>query len=444
VGSSVSASSTITSTPIGPAVVAKLKEQRDYVFTFATEISIFLSQVILYRWIAVTLGKQAFGEFALARRSVTLIQPALLLGLTVALPRHLAFAQAHKDEERSRRLYGAAALIVMLTVLATLTITKLFAQPIAYVIFGSKNYSALLISLATMLAGIAAHTLAYSYFRGTLKMGLANILQIINLGLVPTLVFGLFRLNVPDLLMTTGACWIAIAVLFLVQTPISAIGFYRQEIKELLYYGLQRVVGDFFLISLLTLPAVFLAHVSGIEKAGAMAFGMSFLTMFGAIFAPASIILLPKTSRMIAEENAHQLRSHVRSGLLITFVMALALMGVSELFGGVLIRLYLGQGFDDVAAYLRLLALASVPYAIYCVLRGLIDAYHENGVNSFNLCISFMVFCVMAAAGVVWNSTTLIIMGLVLSLYVLCVLTLHRTWKIIEAVGRVSETRCLS
>ena len=420
----------VAETPEG-TLLSKVWQQRDYVMTFATEISIFLSQILLYRWIALGMNKQSFSEFALARRSVTLIQPLLLLGLTVALPRHLSFASAKGDEARCQRLYGSAISTVFVTTIVAVTVSNTFAGTIAHFLFGSAVYSNLLVSLTFMLGGIGIHSLACSYFRGLLQMATANSLQFINLGIVPVLMFALFPKSVPSLLLRIGFCWIMVSAFFLSKTPIRAFGFHKRELRDLFSYGLQRVPGDFMLMSLLTFPATFLAHVVGIQSAGAMAFGISFLTMFGAIFGPASLVLLPKTSRMIATGEASELRSHIRTAIALTLLIALGLTAAAELFGDVIIRLYLGPGYGDVSFYLRILATASVPYALYCVLRGLIDAYYEVGINSFNLFIAFLVFSVLAAIGVVVHSSTAVPFALVTGLYVLCGLTVFRVWLIV-------------
>ncbi|HWR14182.1 MAG TPA: MATE family efflux transporter [Terriglobales bacterium] len=414
------------------SALSVFNDHRDYILTFGAEISIFLSQMILYRWIANGFGKQAFDEFALARRSITLLQPVLLLGLSVALPRHLSFAVADKDHPRATRLYGATLLMVAVTCSLALAATALFNRPLALAIFGASSYSTLLVSLTTMVVGIVAHSVVYAFFRGTLNMTYANLLQFINLGVIPVIVYCFVRSSISAVLVWTGVCWIVVAVAFGIRTPLCAVGFHRFEIKQLFVYGIQRVGGDFLVMALMTLPAVVLAHVAGIEHAGAMAFGMSFLTMFGAVFGPASIVLLPKASRMLACGRHNELRSHVRSAFVITITVALLLTIAVESFSDQIVTSYLGTGYEDVAAYLKILALASVPYALYCVLRGVIDAYYVSGVNSWNLFLSFLVFCLVTCFAIQSQSSELIAIAVVSSLYVLCVLTLYRILAIVR------------
>src|SRR5690606_38890303 len=66
-----------------------------------------------------------------------------------------------------------------------------------------------------------------------------------------------------------------------------------KHIKEALGYGVRRVPGDFALMALLGLPSIISVHVTGLEEAGMMAFCMTMVTVYGAIYSPVSTLLLP-------------------------------------------------------------------------------------------------------------------------------------------------------
>src|SRR6266849_9492025 len=65
---------------------------REYGGTFATEFTVLACQLLTYKLAAHFLGKTGFSEYAVARRTISLIYPLPLLGLGIALPRYIAQA----------------------------------------------------------------------------------------------------------------------------------------------------------------------------------------------------------------------------------------------------------------------------------------------------------------------------------------------------------------
>src|SRR5438132_6367918 len=62
---------------------------REYGGTFATEFTVLACQLVTYRLVAHFLGKTGFAEYAVARRTISLVYPIPLLGVAVALPRYV-------------------------------------------------------------------------------------------------------------------------------------------------------------------------------------------------------------------------------------------------------------------------------------------------------------------------------------------------------------------
>src|SRR5271169_4508411 len=82
---------------------------REYGSTFTIELSVFISQLSVYKLASRFLGKEGFSEYAVARRVIAVICPLALLGLIVALPRFIAHSR--EDSGTSGRVgYLGAAL----------------------------------------------------------------------------------------------------------------------------------------------------------------------------------------------------------------------------------------------------------------------------------------------------------------------------------------------
>jgi len=359
-----------------------------------TEFTVLACQLLTYKLAAHFLGKTGFAEYAVARRTISILYPIVLLGLGVGLPRYVAIAAGRGDQEAKARYMGATLLCVGVSALACVALLSAFGSSLAYLFFGSREYASLLFPLSLVVAGTALHAVVYSYFRGTLDMRSANLLQFVNFGLMPLVAFGLFGGNVRSVIMALGVLSLTVALVALLFTPWKAVvKDNRAQIKELLRFGIQRVPGDFILMALFALPATFVAHKSGIRAAGFVAFGISMLNVIGSFFSPFGLILLPKAGTLLAAGRNGELRRQVWLLTRITLVVS-AVLATGIAFGAeTLMRLYLGPDFTEGAGILRLLLLAAVPYSLYTVLRNVIDAFHELGVTTMILGAGFGIFC---------------------------------------------------
>jgi O-antigen/teichoic acid export membrane protein len=309
---------------------------------------------------------------------------------------------------------------------------NLFSSAFSYLFFGGKQYANLVLPLSILVVGLVLHALVYAYFRGNLAMRRANTLQLINLGLVPLLAFAVFNGSVRAVLSALGILTTLMAAVALALTPLRHMtDRILPEAKKLLLYGIPRVPGDFIHMALFTLPVTFVAHERGLQEAGFVAFGISVLNMIGSVFTPAGLVLLPKASKMLAEGARSELRTHVVRIATIATVVAIALTVVFELMADPLVRLYLGTGFADVAASIRLMCLGALPFALYCVLRSLVDAYHTKAVNMLNNGIACLAFLLCSGGLLAFHASSLIPVAFLAGIVVLGLLTTREAWKVL-------------
>jgi O-antigen/teichoic acid export membrane protein len=368
---------------------------REYGGTFATEFAVLACQLLTYKLAAHFLGKTGFSEYAVARRTISILYPVVLLGLGVGLPRYIADATGRGDEGLRARYFGATLWCVGLSALVCVVLLNSFPGRLAYLFFGSREYTSLILPLSLVVAGSALHAIVYSYFRGILNMRAANLLQFLSLGLVPLAVFTFYSQSVQALLTALGILTIVVAGLALPFTPLRAAAKNnRGQAKELLRFGIQRVPGDFILMALLALPVTFVAHLKGVQEAGFVAFGISVVSVIGSVFAPVGLVLLPKAATMFAEGSSKELREHLRTLLRFTFAVSVVMILAIWMWAPGIIRLYLGVGFEQVVPIVRLLVVGALPYSLYLVVRNLVDAYHRDGVIAAILFGGLAVFLV--------------------------------------------------
>lgn len=412
------------------------KHVQDYSPTFLTEFLVMASQILLYKLAAHYLGQTGFSEYALARRTVSLLFPIPVLGMAVGLPRYIGFTNGRRENGRADRYYGATLWCVAGAVLVCLTVVNMFSRPFAYAFFGDNSYRYLAFPLSLVILGQCLHTVVCGYFRGHMMLNRANGLQILNLGIVPVVSFLVFAQSLSKVLIAMGLMSTLAAGVASLFTPIRA-AFENnwKETKELLRYGIQRVPGDFILVALFTLPATFVAHLQGIQEAGFVAFGVSVVTIIGAVFAPVGLVLLPKATLMLAGGSRQELHSHLRSMLRITCALAVSIVAVIWISMPGLIHLYLGSSFGQVIPIARVLIIGALPYSVYLVLRNVVDAYHEYGVTAAILSCGLLTFLAGSyfskAPGIGMNA---ILAAFVLAMTVIAILSYLECRRILRHV----------
>jgi O-antigen/teichoic acid export membrane protein len=123
-----------------------------------------------------------------------------------------------------------------------------------------------------------------------------------------------------------------------------------------------------------------------------VAFGISVLSMIGGFFSPIGLILLPKASALLASGKKQELRDHVALLIRISIVIAGLATVLVFLFAHFFVRIYLGAGFEPAGTLLQWIVVGAVPYALFTVLRNLIDAFHRDAITAVIAICGFAVF----------------------------------------------------
>lgn len=404
-----------------------------YSATFATEFLVMLGQIVLYKLVASGLGQTGFSEYAVARRVIVLLQPFTIMGLGVGLPRYLALAEGRGQSDRGSKYFWGTALCVGAFTTMLSSAFMIFPVWLSYLFFGNAEYRYLITPLLLMLLGMAAHLVLYAFLRGKLAVGWANRLQLINNGLVPLLVFSFSHGSAASFLRYLGLAWTATTVMMFLLMPISAQWKNPlKEARELLNYGVRRVPGDFALMALLALPAIFAAHLAGIHQAGLVAFGLAIVNMIASVFAPIGIFLLPKVSRAIGGGHFQPIQREIVLIRRFTLVLSIGIVLLVELLASPLIRLYLGQSYLDARPLISVLVVGALPLAFYYTMRSAIDAVHFKAVNTLNLLLALGLFLVGACTGSLLSDARYSLWAFPVSLALLGLLTQREIGRIIK------------
>ncbi len=402
------------------------------VWTMLTELMVTASGILILKLAASILGPVGFGEYALSRRAVGLLYLPLVMGLGIAAPRYIAIARAGAMSGFSESSFATATLTAgLLPPLAIVILLNLAPQWGATLIFGTVEMARLVPAATIALAGIALHAMVYAVYRGRSEMNFANTLQLINLGFMPLIAFALGERTAAAVLTVMGSGWLIVSgvgllhILWRERTEWRGLASMREHLKVLLRFGLPRVPGEFALVGLFAVPSLIAVRAHGVVEAGQFSAALSVLTMASGVFAPVGLVILPRASAQAAMGDFHGLRRLVLKILVGGILLATAGVVLGEILLPTLVRWYFGNAFVSAVPVFRACLIGAIPYAVYILMRSILDAIDVKAVNSRNLIISFSAAVVLSLLNksIIWMS-----FSIVASLGLLGLLTLRDTY----------------
>lgn len=373
---------------------------KDILLTFITQAVILLAFFLIYRLIAKNFGPEGVGEYSLIKKIVGFLQPLLLLGMGVGIPRYVAMS---KNKEEQYSYLRSGLITVTITALFCLIFINLFKEFFSKLFFGDIAYIKLILPLSLFLIGNLIHSLVYSYFRGRLSIKTFNTLQIINMALIPIGALILLKnTTLGGIIIAIGVMKTIIAFLFLSPNNKNLLNKvhkkrqHKESLKKLLKYGLPRVPGDFALGGLLALGPILATHFASIKEAGYLSISQSLLHILGLTVAPLGLILLPKISNLIANNNKEIIRKNLSflMGAIFQLLTFISLQFI--IFADIIIKYWLGSDFADTVTITRIIFLSGTFYIIYLATRSILDASKTKPFNAINIVISLIVFIVLA------------------------------------------------
>jgi len=386
-------------------------------WTMVTELLVTISGILILKLAASLLGPAGFGEYSLSRRAVGLMYLPLVMGLGIAAPRYIAIARAGAMEGYTESAFATATLTAGL--LPPLTIALLFnlaPETAAALLFGRTSFFYLVPPATIALAGIALHSMVYAVYRGRSEMRFANFLQITNLALAPPFAFAIGGKSAASVLTATGVTWLITSgvallhVLYRERADWRGLASMREHLKVLLRFGLPRVPGEFAVVGLFAIPSLLAVRAHGIVEAGQFSAALSVLTMAAGTFAPVGLVVLPRASAMAATGDVAGIKRLVRRILIGGILVAAGGVIIGELVIPFFIKWYFGEAFTPAIPYFRAVLIATIPYAVYILMRSILDALDVRALNSRNLIATLAILTILCLVNrsIIWMAGSIV------------------------------------
>lgn len=394
--------------------------KKDFILTFVAQMIILVSGLAVFKLAMTQFGEIGFSEFSIVKRNSTYLFTFILLGLGVAIPKYIATERGAKSGHENA-IFLSAFFIMLFSLIVTGIAFVLFGEKISFLLFGDQTFDRFLLPLFVSIVGLSLHTIVYSYYRGKMYFSYSNLLQIINLGVAPLVVF-LFSKSIEQVFLYTGLLLSVINMLILVRiflTQTFELGTLKVFIPKIFIYGVQRLPADFGLASLIALPAIFSAHTDGIVIAGYVAFSVSLLSLSGQAVAPIGLIMLPKISHLLGEKNFTLIRHYIQKLFLFSVLVAIFGTVSYELFAGEILRLYIGHAQLELITISKSILWGALFYPFYVTMRSVVDAYYDRAYNTISILFSLLLFLIL------YLTTQNIYIALTVALALLSLMTLY-------------------
>jgi len=408
--------------------------RKGYTFTLVTQIAVMVSGILTIKLASYYFGPHGYGVYAVTKRAMSILGFSMLMGLGISIPRYIGGAYSSGEGNS----YLIAGILSVTPIVAIYIIVSIFWRDfVSSVFFGDTKYDYMVFPLMLAVIGLILQTIAFSYYRGYLRMWVANIFQIVTAAVVP-LCSVAFGKNPYRTFLFMGGSWIVIssAVLFYICKEIG-LGEWKKKdvirsVFELLSYGTPRVLGEFAWFGLFSIPTFLVAHHSGIKQAGFFSFGLTVLQLLGSVFVVTGIVLLPYISKLRMQEKWEQISKIVAIVVIVSLSLTLAGILVIWLFLPMVINLWMGQEFLATVSSVRWMLIAGIPYVLYIVLRSPMDAISKLPFNAVNTAITlFVIVALIEWAWLIISPTQAMIVGL----YVLGGLTVMSWYYLLHQKG---------
>ena len=367
--------------------------KKDFILTFLTQIIVLLSGLAVFKLAMIQFGDIGFSEFSIVKRNSTYLYTFIVLGLGITVPRYIAMEIGTKSGNENN-VFLSAFVIMIFSLTITSMLLLFFQEEISFLLFGDQSYTKFLFPIFISIVGLSFHSIVYAYFRGKMIFITTNLLQIINMSLIPLAVF-IFAQNIEEVFLYSGLIMAIINLIILIKIFLVN-SFEFDQIKEfipkLFVYSIQRMPATFGLASLLALPAIFTAHTDGVIIAGYVAFSISLLSLSGQAVAPIGLIMLPKISHLLGEKNFTMIQYYVKK--LLIFSLFIVIMGTAtyQFFAEDLLHLYLGEATLDLINISKNIMWGALFYPFFVTLRSVVDAYYVRAYNTVSILVSLVVF----------------------------------------------------
>ncbi len=358
-------------------------------FTFVSQIIVTILNIVILKILSQAVTEEGMGVYLISRRFIALAYPVVTLNLSMSLARFISF---EKDRAGTFLISSTLLLTVICAFLAL--ILGVMQEYLSVVLFGSTDYSRLILPMLFFLYSNSFQVLCVSFFRGKQDFKMMNFLDILFwIGGTTAL---LFLIVTPDdfiqfmnlyFLVYGGLIFFINWLLVIrygtlkmadfkpVTTYLNA-DFWKAD-RKFLGYGFSRIPSGFFMGMLFFAPILAASDFISLAAAAYVGMVVSIVRMIQILGFPFRSLFLPKISTLQANKDDHLIVKY--SQIVVDFIFTLPmLLGLfCYLLAPELILLWFGEKYAVVIPYLKIVCPFVGLLLGYVVVQGILDGFAD-------------------------------------------------------------------
>jgi O-antigen/teichoic acid export membrane protein len=375
--------------------------------TIGTSVALVVvtgATVVGYRLAKDRFGISGLGQYTFVLQLASVLVALLRLGLGVGIARYVALSEAAGDTERAKSYVLAGLMISIGTSIVALVALNLKPSYIAGLALGGSEqawgvFPATLLSITLVVAVVPA-----SYYRGHLQLGVHNLITALVQGVSTMIAFWApYSNTISRVILWRSLFNLAVGGVFLgpfVKSLFVRKACLREEISELIKYGVVRMPQGFGVSGLKSFGPMAASHFTSLSEAGFLALGMRLIGMIETALAPLGTVMLPRISRSLAANEPRMVGSKLLP--LVEATLDISIFACAQIIVhlGLLIALWFGEDTLEAVPAIRPLMLIIPFAAVYITLRSWLDAASVRALNMRNIVLSLGVL--IASFAVLW------------------------------------------
>lgn len=384
-----------------------------------------LSNLYINHWISETWQVEGFAIYNLMKRMAAFLVFPLLIGAGIGIPRYISFLK--KEVQNHSFEYLLAGLGIFMSSLLLFAIFTFLFPSVFLKVFeqASGDKRTMLWCLLAFVFSQGMYVLVNAYYRGLMQFGLMSILNVLVLSVIPLAVL-FYADNIFSYFYAVAVCILLLLLCWINFIALNSVASARAvKIKSirLFRYGYPRIIAELGLFAIELMPIYLIGLYIGLKESGYLSMCFLLLKLAAMVYELAGSFVLPYFGKLYIYSSRVTFIKAVHRLLGIGFLGAI----VISLAFYLLIPFVISQFFPALTAAIvpaQYLFMVFPIYAVYLLLRNILDIILEKAHNSINLSIVFVVQLLVLAIGFyLKNSMIYTVLAVAIPYLVLGVLT---------------------
>jgi O-antigen/teichoic acid export membrane protein len=355
------------------------------------QVLFLLSNLFINYKIEKIWSVEGFATYNLLKRFGSFIVFPLILGVGIGIPRYISFLRKDKNNASQGLEYLIAGLIIFSTTFTGFLLLLLFFPELILSSFRVSDSKNIILIIALFVFSQGIFVILSSFLRGKIQFGTSSLLNVLILSFLPTVII-FFSNSIFDYFLYYALLTIASLIVIIVFNLYkSAISYQRTQfkIKQLLHFGVPRVVSDAVLFSLDFIPIYIVSVFISLEESGYLSLSFMFFKLASVSFDLIGSLILPLYGKVFKTESSTVFIQKVNLLLIISGGLAI----VASVLGYILIPYLIVAFFDSLSNAIlasQYIFIAFPFYVIFTILKNVLDIISSKAYNSLIQMVGFV------------------------------------------------------